>query len=78
MRPIERLFPPLGRSLDWLCGRWDKTDAVDGVGRIGDISAGQDFDESHPIKSNMDGIAQTEVNAGGPSTRASSPTSAPP
>jgi phosphopentomutase len=33
---------------------------VHGVGKISDIFAGQDIDESHPTKSNVDGIAQTE------------------
>ena len=33
---------------------------VHGVGKIHDIFAGTDVDESHPTKSNVDGIAQTE------------------
>ena len=33
---------------------------VHGVGKIGDIFAGRDIDESHPTKSNIDGIQQTE------------------
>ena len=33
---------------------------VYGVGKIGDIFAGQDIDESHPTKSNVDGINTTE------------------
>src|SRR5918995_1150785 len=33
---------------------------VHGVGKISDIFAGQNVDESHPTKSNVDGIAQTE------------------
>src|ERR671935_1004625 len=33
---------------------------VHGVGKIGDIFAGQDIDETHPTKSNVDGITQTE------------------
>jgi phosphopentomutase len=33
---------------------------VHGVGKIHDIFAGCDIDESHPTKSNVDGIAQTE------------------
>src|SRR6266516_4067850 len=32
---------------------------VHGVGKIGDIFAGCDIDESHPTKSNTDGITQT-------------------
>ena len=31
-----------------------------GVGKISDIFAGVDIDESHPTKSNIDGIQQTE------------------
>ncbi len=33
---------------------------VHGVGKIGDIFAGVDIDESHPTKSNIEGIRQTE------------------
>src|SRR5438477_7734807 len=33
---------------------------VYGVGKIGDIFAGQDVDESHPTKSNIEGIQVTE------------------
>ena len=33
---------------------------VHGVGKISDIFAGRDVDESHPTKSNAEGIAQTE------------------
>jgi phosphopentomutase len=33
---------------------------VHGVGKISDIFAGQDIDESHPTKSNNEGIQQTE------------------
>jgi phosphopentomutase len=33
---------------------------VHGVGKIGDIFAGCDIDESHPTKSNVEGITQTE------------------
>jgi phosphopentomutase len=32
---------------------------VHGVGKIGDIFAGYDIDESHPTKSNVDGISET-------------------
>src|SRR5438093_11918435 len=34
---------------------------VHGVGKIGDIFAGQDIDESRPTKSNIEGIQQTET-----------------
>ena len=33
---------------------------VHGVGKIGDIFAGEDIDESHPTKSNVEGITKTE------------------
>jgi phosphopentomutase len=33
---------------------------VHGVGKVGDIFAGQDIDESHPTKSNVEGVNQTE------------------
>src|SRR3954454_14791701 len=33
---------------------------VSGVGKIGDLFAGQDIDESHPPKSNIEGIQVTE------------------
>src|SRR2546421_794771 len=33
---------------------------VHGVGKIGDIFAGKDIDESHPTRSNIEGIQQTE------------------
>ena len=33
---------------------------VHGVGKIGDIFAGRDIDESHPTRSNIEGIAITE------------------
>ncbi|MGE5274171.1 MAG: phosphopentomutase [Verrucomicrobiota bacterium] len=33
---------------------------VHGVGKIGDIFAGQDIDESHPTRSNVEGITKTE------------------
>jgi phosphopentomutase len=34
--------------------------SVHGVGKIGDIFAGHDIDESHPTKSNVEGITTTE------------------
>jgi phosphopentomutase len=34
--------------------------SVHGAGKIGDIFAGQDVDESYPTKSNVEGITQTE------------------
>src|SRR5690242_21466349 len=38
----------------------DAGHVVHGVGKISDIFAGQDIDQSHPTKSNVDGINQTE------------------
>jgi phosphopentomutase len=38
----------------------DAGNKVYGVGKIGDIFANQDIDESHPTKSNIDGIQVTE------------------
>ncbi len=38
----------------------DAGERVYGVGKIGDIFAGCDIDESHPTQSNIDGIVQTE------------------
>jgi phosphopentomutase len=37
----------------------DSGTTVVGVGKISDIFAGQDIDESHPTKSNVDGISTT-------------------
>jgi len=42
----------------------DAGQPVHGVGKIGDIFAGVDIDESHPTKSNVDGIAKTEALLG--------------
>src|SRR4051812_16558780 len=39
----------------------DAGNQVHGVGKISDIFAGQDVDESHPTKSNVEGIQQTEA-----------------
>jgi phosphopentomutase len=39
----------------------DAGHTVRGVGKIHDIFAGVDIDESHPTKSNLDGIKQTET-----------------
>ncbi len=46
--------------------------AVHGVGKIGDIFAGCDIDESHPTKSNVEGITQDRASCCRRSTRASS------
>ena len=39
----------------------DAGNEVHGVGKIGDIFAGQDIDASRPTQSNIDGIVQTEA-----------------
>jgi phosphopentomutase len=39
----------------------DSGAVVHGVGKIGDIFAGVDIDESHPTKSNIEGIKETET-----------------
>src|ERR1700730_5643045 len=51
------LEPPRPNYLSRIRAAGEK---VYGVGKIGDIFAGQDIDESHPTKSNVDGITQTE------------------
>src|SRR6476620_9766017 len=48
------------RRPNYLSSMRDVGKTVHGVGKIGDIFAGQDIDESHPTKSNVEGIAQTE------------------
>ena len=40
--------------------RWGDEGEVHGVGKIHDIFAGVDIDHSHPTKSNIEGIQQTE------------------
>ena len=45
---------------------------VHGVGKIGDIFAGRDIDESHPTKSNVDGINADRGAPARRSTRGSS------
>src|SRR6266480_848630 len=41
-------------------GNYERTPNRHGVGKIGDIFAGQDIDTSRPTQSNIDGIVQTE------------------
>src|ERR671924_258194 len=52
------LVPPRPNYLSLLR---DKGLTVHGVGKIGDIFAGQDVDHSRPTQSNIDGIVQTET-----------------
>ncbi len=48
------------RKPNYLTLMREKGGKVYGVGKIGDIFAGQDVDESHPTKSNIEGIQITE------------------
>jgi phosphopentomutase len=48
------------RKPNYLTLMREKGVKVYGVGKIGDIFAGQDVDESHPTKSNIEGIQVTE------------------
>ena len=49
------------RQPNYLTLAREKGAVVHGVGKIGDIFAGVDIDHSHPTKSNIDGIKQTET-----------------
>jgi phosphopentomutase len=50
------LLPP---RPNWLSRIRETGARVTGVGKIGDIFAGQDIDDSHPTRSNADGLART-------------------
>src|SRR5207247_307964 len=50
------LEPP---RLNYLSTMREAENTVYGVGKISDIFAGQDIDESHPTKSNVEGINVT-------------------
>src|SRR2546430_3276753 len=58
--PNRHDFSLVPRRPNYLSLVRDTGATVHGVGKIGDIFAGQDIDESHPTKSNVDGITQTE------------------
>ncbi|HET7568320.1 MAG TPA: phosphopentomutase [Gaiellaceae bacterium] len=58
--PNRHDFSLLPRRPNYLSLIRDAGHKVYGVGKIGDIFAGQDVDESFPTKSNIDGIQQTE------------------
>src|SRR5438477_1359114 len=58
--PNRRDFSLEPRRPNYLSLVRDAGATVHGVGKIGDIFAGQDIDESHPTKSNIEGIQQTE------------------
>ena len=53
-------FSLVPRRPNYLSLMRDAGRKVYGVGKIGDIFAGQDIDESHPTKSNIEGIQVTE------------------
>jgi phosphopentomutase len=58
--PNRHDFSLLPRRPNYLSLVRDSGAKVYGVGKIGDIFAGQDIDESHPTKSNIEGIQVTE------------------
>src|SRR3954447_21363871 len=58
--PNRHDFSLVPRRPNYLSLVRDAGNTVHGVGKIGDIFAGQDIDESHPTKSNADGMTVTE------------------
>jgi phosphopentomutase len=58
--PNRHDYSLVPRRPNYLSLARDAGKKVYGVGKIGDIFAGVDIDESHPAKSNIDGIQQTE------------------
>jgi phosphopentomutase len=58
--PNRHDFSLLPRRPNYLSLVRESGAKVHGVGKIGDIFAGQDIDESHPTKSNIEGIQVTE------------------
>jgi phosphopentomutase len=57
--PDRHDFSLLPRQPNYLSTVRDAGRVVHGVGKIGDIFAGQDIDESNPTKSNVEGISKT-------------------
>jgi phosphopentomutase len=57
--PDRHDFSLLPRQPNYLTLVREAAQTVYGVGKIGDIFAGQDIDESNPTKSNVEGIAKT-------------------
>jgi len=57
--PDRHDFSLLPRQPNYLSTVRDAGLTVHGVGKIGDIFAGQDIDESNPTKSNVEGISKT-------------------
>ena len=58
--PNRHDFSLLPRKPNYLTLVREAGGTVLGVGKIGDIFAGQDIDDSNPTKSNVEGITQTE------------------
>jgi len=58
--PNRHDYSLLPKRPNYLSLARDAGKKVHGVGKISDIFAGVDIDESHPAKSNIDGIQQTE------------------
>jgi phosphopentomutase len=58
--PNRHDFSLVPRRPNYLSLIRDAGNTVHGVGKIADIFAGQDIDESHPTRSNAEGIAATE------------------
>src|SRR4051794_28641003 len=58
--PNRHDFSLLPRQPNYLTLLREAGVSVHGVGKVGDIFAGQDIDESHPTKSNVEGIQKTE------------------
>ncbi len=58
--PNRHDFSLVPRRPNYLSLIRDAGKTVHGVGKIPDIFAGQDIDESHPTRSNAEGIAKTE------------------
>jgi phosphopentomutase len=57
--PNRHDFSLLPKRPNYLSLVRDAGGSVQGVGKIGDIFAGQDIDDSHPTKSNVEGIQTT-------------------
>src|SRR3954468_4675925 len=58
--PNRHDFSLLPRQPNYLTLLREAGVSVHGVGKVGDIFAGQDIDESHTTKSNVEGIQKTE------------------
>jgi phosphopentomutase len=59
--PDRRDYALQARTPNYLTLVQDAGKPVHAVGKVGDIFSGQGIDETHPTKSNFEGIAQTEA-----------------